>query len=87
MNKDLQKEAEELFHKEFPFSKSRADGRSFFKYNQASMIKFAILFAQSQKQREPEQLNCDHEWKVDTFDCYGFPTEQYCDKCNKKESI
>lgn len=34
-----------------------------------------------------EQLNCDHEWKVDTFDCYGFPTEQYCDKCDKKEAI
>lgn len=34
-----------------------------------------------------EQLNCDHEWRVDTFDCYGFPTEQYCDKCDKKEAI
>ena len=34
-----------------------------------------------------EQLNCDHEWKVDTFDWYGFQIEQYCDKCDKKEAI
>lgn len=32
-------------------------------------------------------LNCDHEWKCDTFDCYGFPTEQYCDKCGEKQAI
>ena len=36
---------------------------------------------------QSEQLNCEHEWKVDTFDCYGFPVEQYCDKCDKKEAI
>ena len=34
-----------------------------------------------------EQLNCDHEWRCDTFDCYGFPVEQYCEKCGKKEAI
>ena len=32
-------------------------------------------------------LNCDHEWKCDTFDCYGFPMEQYCDKCGEKKAI
>lgn len=34
-----------------------------------------------------EQLNCDHEWKVDKFDCYGFPAEKYCDKCGKIEAV
>lgn len=34
-----------------------------------------------------EQLNCDHEWRVDKFDCYGFPAEKYCDKCCKKEAV
>lgn len=37
--------------------------------------------------RRSEQLNCDHEWKVDKFDCYGFPAEKYCDKCCKKEAV
>lgn len=36
---------------------------------------------------QSEQLNCDHEWKCDTFDCYGFPVEKYCEKCGKKEAI
>ena len=34
-----------------------------------------------------EQPECEHEWKCDTFDCYGFPTEQYCEKCGKNETI
>ena len=34
-----------------------------------------------------EQLNCDHEWKVEAFDCYGMPYEQYCEHCGKKEAI
>jgi hypothetical protein len=42
------------------------------------------LFAVS---RRSEQLNCDHEWRVDTFDCYGFPAFKYCDKCCKKEAV
>jgi len=32
-------------------------------------------------------LNCDHEWKCDTFDCYGFPIEKYCEKCGEKQAI
>lgn len=34
-----------------------------------------------------EQLNCDHEWRVDTFDCFGFPAFKYCDKCCKREAV
>ena len=34
-----------------------------------------------------ELLNCDHEWRVDKFDCYGFPAEKYCDKCCKIEAV
>lgn len=34
-----------------------------------------------------EQLNCDHEWKVEAFDCYGRAYEQYCEHCGKKEAI
>ena len=34
-----------------------------------------------------EQLKCDHEWKVEAFDCYGTPYEQYCEHCGKKEAI
>lgn len=34
-----------------------------------------------------EQLNCDHEWKVEAFDCYGMPYERYCVHCGKKEAI
>lgn len=34
-----------------------------------------------------EQLNCDHEWKVEAFDCYGMPYERYCEHCGKKEAI
>ena len=34
-----------------------------------------------------EQLNCEHEWKVEAFDCYGMPYEQYCEHCGKKEAI
>ncbi len=36
---------------------------------------------------QSEQLNCDHEWKVEAFDCYGMPYEQYCEHCGKKEAI
>lgn len=38
-------------------------------------------------QRVSNLLNCDHEWKYDTFDCYGFPTEKYCEKCGEKQAI
>ena len=34
-----------------------------------------------------EQLNCEHEWKVESFDCYGMPYEKYCEHCGKKEAI
>lgn len=34
-----------------------------------------------------EQLNCEHEWKVESFDCYGMPYERYCEQCGKKEAI
>jgi len=34
-----------------------------------------------------EQLNCEHEWKVEAFDCYGMPYEKYCELCGKKEAI
>lgn len=37
--------------------------------------------------RQSEQLNCEHEWKVEGFDCYGFPISKYCEKCNAKEEI
>lgn len=36
---------------------------------------------------QSEQLNCDHEWKVEAFNCYGMPYEQYCEHCGKKEAI
>lgn len=36
---------------------------------------------------QSEQLNCEHEWKVEAFDCYGMPYEQYCEHCGKKEAI
>ena len=34
-----------------------------------------------------EQLNCDHEWIVEAFDCYGMPYEQHCEHCGKKEAF
>ena len=36
---------------------------------------------------QSEQLNCEHEWKVESFDCYGMPYEKYCEHCGKKEAI
>jgi hypothetical protein len=36
---------------------------------------------------QSERLNCEHEWKVEAFDCYGMPYEQYCEHCGKKEAI
>jgi hypothetical protein len=36
---------------------------------------------------QSEQLNCEHEWKVEAFDCHGMPYEQYCEHCGKKESV
>lgn len=32
-------------------------------------------------------LNCDHEWKCEKFDIYGFPMEQYCEKCGRVEEL
>lgn len=45
------------------------------------------LFAIPDVVGRSEQLNCDHEWKVEAFDCYGIPYEQYCEHCGKKEAI
>ena len=39
------------------------------------------------QEKQSEQLNCQHEWKVEAFDCYGMPYEQYCEHCGKKEAI
>jgi len=36
---------------------------------------------------QSEELLCEHEWKVESFDCYGMPYEQYCEHCGKKEAI
>ena len=50
----------------------------------AGFEKALSLFAVS---GQSEQLNCDHEWRVDKFDCYGFPTEKYCDICGEIEAV
>lgn len=32
-----------------------------------------------------EEPVCEHDWKVERFDRYGFAMEAYCDKCGKVE--
>ena len=32
-------------------------------------------------------LNCEHEWKHEKFDLFGFAMEQYCEKCGRVEQL
>jgi hypothetical protein len=32
------------------------------------------------------ELDCEHEWINDSFDHFGFLTEQVCNKCNARQS-
>lgn len=36
---------------------------------------------------QSEQLNCEHDWRVDYYDHFGFPASKFCDKCNTREAI
>ena len=33
------------------------------------------------------ESDCDHEWLDNSFDHFGFLTEQICDKCGAKQSV
>jgi len=42
---------------------------------------------QSNVVRQSEQLKCDHEWKFESFDQFGFPIEKYCENCGDVEAL
>jgi hypothetical protein len=31
--------------------------------------------------------DCEHDWFVDMYDHFGFPSSRVCDKCNTRESV
>lgn len=36
---------------------------------------------------EREFTQCDHDYIIDMYDHFGFPSSRVCDKCNRRESI
>jgi hypothetical protein len=45
------------------------------------------LFEKSNNSSTSEKSDCDHEWINRSFDHFGFPQEQICDKCGAKQSV
>lgn len=79
-NEIEQKVFEKMKAKDFGESMCNETKLNVLKWTMQQLRKYAVS-------GRSEQLNCDHEWRVDKFDCYGFPAEKYCDKCCKNEAV